>query len=165
MTDRVNIFTGGEDGLIKLWDASIQLIQIIDMRKSQILSDLKNKRAFAIQSLDIYVCDRKDPRRILVGLRCGEVMEAVVTEEDKDGQKFGQMMEKSMKQRPLLAFKFYSYLSSHSSLYVSANQKKVFISMYPLKKYSILASVGDDETLRLWDVTKHQIMVAKNLGT
>ena len=60
-----------------------------------------------------------------------------------------------MKQRPLLAFKFYSYLSSHSSLYVSANQKKVFISMYPLKKYSILASVGDDETLRLWDVTKH----------
>lgn len=26
MTDRVNIFTGGEDGVIKLWDASIQLI-------------------------------------------------------------------------------------------------------------------------------------------
>lgn len=26
MTDRVNIFTGGEDGMIKLWDASMQLI-------------------------------------------------------------------------------------------------------------------------------------------
>jgi hypothetical protein len=29
----------------------------------------------------------------------------------------------------------------------------------------VLASVGDDETLRLWDITKHQIMIAKNLGT
>ena len=37
--------------------------------------------------------------------------------------------------------------------------------MYPLKKYSILASVGDDETLRLWDITKHQLLVTKNLGT
>ena len=87
MTDRVNIFTGGEDGQIKLWDASINLIQCIDMRKAKIIDDLKNKKAFAIQSLDIYICDRKDPRRILVGLRCGEVMEAVVTESDKEESK------------------------------------------------------------------------------
>lgn len=69
------------------------------------------------------------------------------------------------KQRPLLAFKFFSYISSHSSLYVSSNQKKVSIAMYPVKKYGILASVGDDETLRLWDITKHQMLVSKNLGT
>ena len=48
MTDRVNIFTGGEDGIIKLWDASITLIQSIDMRKAKIIDDLKNKKAFAI---------------------------------------------------------------------------------------------------------------------
>jgi hypothetical protein len=30
----------------------------------------------------MYVCDRKNSRRVLVGLRCGEVMEAVVTEEN-----------------------------------------------------------------------------------
>lgn len=54
------------------------------MKKAKIIDDLKNKRAFAVQSLDIYVCDRKDPRRILVGLRCGEVMEAVVTEDEKE---------------------------------------------------------------------------------
>ena len=48
MTDRINIFTGGEDGLIKMWDASVQLLQVIDMKKSQILTDMKNKRAFAV---------------------------------------------------------------------------------------------------------------------
>ena len=26
ISDRVNIFTGGEDGLLKLWDASMQFI-------------------------------------------------------------------------------------------------------------------------------------------
>ena len=68
-----------------------------------------------------------------------------------------------LKTRPLLSFQWYSYLSSHSSLYVSANQKKVFIAIHPIN--AILASVGDDETLRMWDITKHQIMIAKNLGT
>ena len=29
----------------------------------------------------------------------------------------------------------------------------------------IVASCGDDETLRMWDITKHQIMISKNLGT
>ena len=53
------------------------------MRKSQILTDLKNKRAFAVQSLDIYICDRKNPRRLLVALRCGEVMEAVIEEDER----------------------------------------------------------------------------------
>lgn len=70
-----------------------------------------------------------------------------------------------LQKRPHLSFSFYSYLSSHSSLYVSTNQKKVFIAMYPLKRYTILASVGDDETLRLWDIAKHQIMVSKSLGS
>lgn len=43
------------------------------------LADLKNKRAFGVQSLDIYICDKKNPKRVLVGLRCGEILEAVVT--------------------------------------------------------------------------------------
>lgn len=34
--------------------------------------------------------------------------------------------------------------------------------MYPM--YGILASVGDDETLRIWDISKHQIIISKNLG-
>jgi WD40 repeat protein len=28
-----------------------------------------------------------------------------------------------------------------------------------------MASVGDDETLRMWDISKHSIIVSKNLGT
>lgn len=100
MTDRVNIFTGGEDGLLKLWDASVQLLQVIDMKKTQILTDLKNKRAFAIQSLDIYVCDRVDSRRVLVGLRCGEVMEAIVTEDEKQENNLQIVEKQMMRQRP-----------------------------------------------------------------
>ena len=35
--------------------------------------------------------------------------------------------------------------------------------MNPL--YAIMASVGDDETLRFWDINKKQIVMSKNLGT
>lgn len=51
------------------------------MKKDKVMTDLKNKRAFAIQSMDIYICDVKDPKRLLIGLRCGEVLEAIITED------------------------------------------------------------------------------------
>lgn len=62
-----------------------------------------------------------------------------------------------------MVFEWYSYLSSHSSLQVNANLKKVSIALHPVN--SIMASVGDDETLRMWDIGKHSIVVSKNLGT
>lgn len=34
MTDRVNIITAGEDGLIKVWDASLTLIQVVDIKNA-----------------------------------------------------------------------------------------------------------------------------------
>lgn len=43
------------------------------------------------------------------------------------------------------------------------NLKKVGIALHPI--YSVMASVGDDETLRMWDIAKHSIIVSKNLGT
>lgn len=54
-------------------------------------------------------------------------------------------------------------MSSHASLSVNQNQKKVSIALHPVN--TILASVGDDETLRMWDISKHSIIVSKNLGT
>lgn len=48
------------------------------MRHQQVLADLKNKRAFGVQSMDIFICDKKNSRRVLAGLRCGEIMEAMV---------------------------------------------------------------------------------------
>lgn len=51
-----------------------------------------------------------------------------------------------------LAFEFFTFISTHSSLNMSKNQKKCFVAVYPL--YPIMASVGDDETLRFWDLQK-----------
>lgn len=54
-------------------------------------------------------------------------------------------------------------MTSHASLQVNPNLKKVAIALHPIN--SVMASVGDDETLRIWDMAKHQIIVSKNLGT
>lgn len=62
-----------------------------------------------------------------------------------------------------LAFEFFTFISTHSSLNMSQNQKKTFAAVYPL--YPIMASVGDDETLRFWDMQKKQLILSKSLGT
>ena len=59
--------------------------------------------------------------------------------------------------------KFAPIFSGHSSLQISHKQKKIICCLYPL--YGILASVGNDETLMLWDFTKNEPIVTKNLGT
>lgn len=101
-------------------------------------------------------------------------MEAIVT--DQEGKNESQLVTSAMRQSQpsiagsinskkgaLLNFDFFTYVSAHSSLYMSTNQKKIFQTVYPL--YPIMASVGDDETLRFWDLNKKQIIVSKNLGT
>lgn len=44
----VSIITGGEDGLIKVWDSAVQLMQVIDVRQAKVLQDLKNPRSYAV---------------------------------------------------------------------------------------------------------------------
>jgi hypothetical protein len=36
--------------------------------------------------LDIYCCDKQEPRRLLVGLRCGEILEAIITDQENKAQ-------------------------------------------------------------------------------
>ena len=93
-SDNCNIVTGGEDGLIKIWDSAIQLMQVVDIRKAIVIETYKNPRSYAIQSLDLYCCDKKHPRRILVGVRCGEVLEAVVS--DLEGRQEEQKVERQL---------------------------------------------------------------------
>ena len=46
----VNVITGGEDGMLKIWDASIQLKQAIDLKASPVITikDLKMVRSYGI---------------------------------------------------------------------------------------------------------------------
>lgn len=79
----VMIITGGEDGMIKIWDASIQLRQQVDMKQAVEIKDLKNMKSYGIQSLDVFPCDRQNIHstasiKVLVGMRCGDVVECLV---------------------------------------------------------------------------------------
>ena len=57
---QVNVVTGGEDGLLKIWDASIQLKQVVDLKASPAvgIKDLKNLKSYGIQSIDVFPCDK-----------------------------------------------------------------------------------------------------------
>ena len=54
-------------------------------------------------------------------------------------------------------------MGGHSSLHISHKAKKILTCLYPL--YSILDSVGNDETLCFWDIGKNECFLEKNLGT
>jgi hypothetical protein len=43
-----------------------------------VLKDLKEKLCYGVQSIEFYACDRQDPKRIVIGVRCGEIVEAIV---------------------------------------------------------------------------------------
>jgi WD40 repeat protein len=105
---------------------------------------------------------------MLVGVRCGEIFEAKIT--DSDNRMTHEKMEalnrggnQIYKQNTLLKIEFMTYVSSHSSLHMNQNQKKIAVAIYP--KFPVLASVGDDETLRLWDMDRKTLWLSKNLGT
>ena len=94
----------------------------------------------------------------MIGVRAGEIIEAELTEhivapEFKD-QYEGTKIEHK--------FVFKSYLSSHSSLSVSQNLKKIHIAVNT--QYPLFVTVGDDETIRFWDVRKRIVLLTKNLG-
>jgi hypothetical protein len=57
---------------------------------------------------------------------------------------------------------FYPLMSSHSSLHCDINKKKILICHYSDKP--VLASVGDDEVLRLWNTHNKLQITAKNIG-
>jgi hypothetical protein len=54
----VMVITGGEDGLVKIWDASIELKQQVNMHDAVSIKDLKNIKSYGVQSLDVFSCDR-----------------------------------------------------------------------------------------------------------
>ena len=95
---------------------------------------------------------------MLIGLRSGEIIEAELEEhlvapefqDQQEGHKFEHK------------FVFRSYLSAHSSLNVSQNLKKIHLAVN--SKYPIFVTVGDDETIRLWDIRKRVVLLTKNLG-
>ena len=126
VNDNINVITGGEDGLVKIWDTSITLLQVIDVRNiPEIIKDFKNQHAYGIQSLDLYCCEKENPRKLLLGLRCGEVLEATINDKEDKVQK--HVLAKQLEQATgikqardaMLDFQFYTYVSSHSSLYLS----------------------------------------------
>ena len=79
----VTVITGGEDGYVRIWDASIQLKQQIDCKQAVGIQDLKNMNSYGIQSLDVYACDRHAVQstatvKVLAGMRSGDILQIAV---------------------------------------------------------------------------------------
>ena len=104
------------------------------------------------------MCDKKKKQLLLIGVRSGEIIEAELSEHvtapEFQDQSEGPKIEHK--------FIFRSYLSAHSSLNVSQNLKKIHLSVNA--KYPLFVTVGDDETIRLWDIRKRVVLLTKNLG-
>jgi len=85
--DIVCVITGSEDGFIKIWTETIKPMQTINMRYAvpEFEKRCKIKTAFGVQSLELYCCDTLQPRRLLIGLRCGELIEAHLTDQEGQG--------------------------------------------------------------------------------
>ena len=132
---QIQIITAGEDGFIKIWDSSIRPLHSINLKEKNSISDYNNLRSYGIQSLDLYACDPKFPRALLVALRCGDIYE-LFAEGESDQMQFQVIQNLN--------------ISGHSSLKRSEGEKKVFLATNP--DFPIFASVGDDETLKLWDM-------------
>ena len=76
------VVTGGEDGLVKIWNASIQLKQMIDLRQSVDIQDLKNIKSNEIQCLNVQACNQQSAQsfgtvKVLCGLRSEDVVECI----------------------------------------------------------------------------------------
>ena len=95
---------------------------------------------------------------LLLGVRSGEIIEAELNEHvivpEYQDQNEGHKIEYKLI--------FRSYLSAHSSLNVSQNLKKIHLAVNA--KYPLFVTVGDDETIRLWDIRKRVVLLTKNLG-
>lgn len=96
---------------------------------------------------------------MLIGVRSGEIIEAEL-EQFVTQPEFQNQYEEGIAIE--YKFTFRSYLSAHSSLNVSRNLKKVHIAVNT--KYPIFVTVGDDETIRIWDIRKRTLLLTKNLG-
>ena len=85
VTDTFNqsvcIITGGEDGFVKIWSPRMDLLQTLNPREINPTPDLSNPKAYGIQSLDIYLCDKRKFATLLIGIRSGDVLEGEVAEE------------------------------------------------------------------------------------
>jgi len=154
------------------------------MKQSVAVHDLKNVHAYGCQSLDVFPCDRQNEQstasvKLLIGMRSGDITEILLdfnknhvsveevmnskslTQEQKNKQIQKAKLDEGANQRYIVQFA--PIFDCHSSLQISFKQKKIITCLYPL--FGILASVGNDETLMLWDINKNECIVTKNLGT
>ena len=144
------IISVGEDGLIKIWDSSMDIIYAHDVRELDFMGPIK-EGSFGIQSLDIYACRKQRAvPELLLGLRSGDIISATLIVESRAAEQLAIKCE------------YIPLIREQSSLNKSKDRRRVHFALHPF--HPIMASISDDKTIRIRDIHKHTLYSLTNLG-
>ena len=124
----VALVSGGKDGKIKLWDADIKPLRTLDLNVDRLGSVMSGLAS---------VCMSEDGRRILAGTMGSEIFELNADAADDDTRAFA----------PVEGRQTAALVSGHCA-------KELWgLAVHPDTSTGLYCTVGDDKTVRIWDLT------------
>ncbi len=140
-------FVAADDVVLRIYGIDFTFKVALDVRSHLPAADL----SCCITSFDMCQCGESD-EKVLLGLNSGDIIELSI-------KKYIDTLEGDNK---IINFKTF-HLENHPSVEFSGStgRKKVLISAH--QKDSLLASVGGDNIIRLWDIASNRLVCSHKL--
>lgn len=165
------VITAGEDGLIKIFDQSLNLMNTIDpyVFSKILLNQNFNRKFKGIIALDIHLCT-PGVINLLIGFRCGDLIELNFSEKEhfliplnsinniskNDNNSF------SGNEEEIKAVQLYSY--PYNINYKTKRNNNINLLFVCHKKLPIVIFTGNDKSIRFFDFSSNKNVVTKDLG-